>query len=82
MDVITDFVKILKLKRYSKSTIDSYRGHLLLAKSYFGNKTFKLIRDGALFEFVYHPVYSKNISASYYEPYNKPGTGRLPLKRK
>ena len=59
MDVITDFVKILKLKRYSKSTIDSYRGHLLLAKSYFGNKTFKQIRDGELFEFVHHPVDSK-----------------------
>ena len=82
MDIITNFVKILTLKRDSQSTIDSYRSHLLLTKSHFGNKTFKQIRDCELFEFVYHPVDSKNISASYCELCNKPGIGRLPLKRK
>ena len=82
MDITTDFVKILKVKRCSQSTMDSYRSHLLLAKSYFGNKTFKQIRDGELFEFIYHPVDSKNISASCCELCNKPGIGHLPLKRK
>ncbi len=32
MDTITDFVKILELKRYSKSTIDNYRSYINMLK--------------------------------------------------
>ena len=65
MDVITDFVKILELKRYSKQTISSYKGHLYMFNSHFNNKSFKSITDKEMFEFVYHIVSEKEISASY-----------------
>ena len=53
MDIITEFIKILELKRYSKQTINSYKGHLLLTKSHFNNKPFKSISDQELFDFIY-----------------------------
>ena len=31
MDTITEFIKILELKRYSKQTINCYKGHLTIA---------------------------------------------------
>lgn len=65
MDIITDFIKILELKRYSKNTIESYQSHLRLVRFHFNNKSFKLISDKELFEFIYHLVNVKNISASY-----------------
>ena len=65
MHVITDFVKILELKRYSKQTISSYKGHLYMLNSHFNNKSFKSITDKEMFEFVYHIVSEKEISASY-----------------
>ena len=65
MDVITDFVKILELKRYSKQTIASYKGHLLMVKTHFKTKSFNSISDEELFEFIYHLVTTKKISASY-----------------
>ncbi len=65
MDIVTEFVKILELKRYSKQTINSYKGHLLMVKSHFKGKPFKSISDEALFEFIYHLVNTKGISASY-----------------
>ena len=45
MDIISDFVKILVLKRYSKQTINSYKSHLHLTQSFFQNKPFKEITD-------------------------------------
>ncbi len=65
MDIITEFVKILELKRYSKQTINNYRRHLLLVKSYFNDRSFKSISDKELFEFIYYLVQTKKISASY-----------------
>lgn len=65
MDIITEFIKILELKRYSKQTINCYKGHLLLAKSHFNHKPFKSISDQELFGFIYHLVNIKGISASY-----------------
>lgn len=65
MSVIVDFVRILELKRYSKQTIASYKGHLLMVKSHFNDKSFKSITDKDLFEFIYHLVNTKGISASY-----------------
>jgi integrase/recombinase XerD len=64
-NTIADFIKILELKRYSRSTIGSYKSHLGMVKGHFKNKTFQEIRDEELFEFVYDLVMVKNISASY-----------------
>lgn len=65
MDIIAEFIQILELKRYSKQTINSYKSHLLLVKSHFNDKAFKSISDKELFEFIYHLVNTKGISASY-----------------
>ncbi len=65
MDIIAEFVKILELKRYSKQTINSYKGHLLMVKTHFNDRTFKQITDKELFEYIYHLVNTKGISASY-----------------
>jgi len=65
MDAVTDFVKILEIKRYSKKTIDSYQSHLRMVRSYFGNRGFNQMNDRELFEFIYHLVTVKEISASY-----------------
>jgi integrase/recombinase XerD len=65
MDVITDFVKILELKRYSRQTIVSYKSHLIHVQKHFKNTSLKKISDKDLFEFVYHLVKVKGISASY-----------------
>ena len=65
MQVITDFVKILVLKRYSENTINSYQSHLKLTKLHFEGKNFAEIKDDELFEFIYHLVNVKKISSSY-----------------
>lgn len=65
MDSITDFVKILELKRYSKNTVVSYQSHLKLTKLHFSNKSLKNITDKELFEFIYYLVKTKHISYSY-----------------
>lgn len=65
MSIIADFVKILELKRYSKLTIVSYKSHLYLTQRVFKNKPFKEITDKELFNFIYHLVEHKHISASY-----------------
>ena len=65
MNIIADFIKILELKRYSKSTIQNYQSHLRLTKFHFKNKHFREITDKELFKFIYHLVNQKNISASY-----------------
>ncbi len=65
MDIILEFVKILELKRYSKQTINCYKGHLQLTKNHINKKTFKSLSDKELFEFIYHLVKTKAISASY-----------------
>ncbi len=64
MSPITDFAKILELKRYSKSTIGSYVNSLKLLKLTV-KKPFKAIDDKEMFEFVYFLVNKKGISASY-----------------
>ena len=64
MDIITDFSKILELKRYSLQTINSYSSQIRLAKSYFKDRSFKLITDKEFFDFIYYLVKTKNISAS------------------
>lgn len=61
---IEDFQKILEIKRYSKQTILSYLSHLRLTQVYYNNKSFAVIKDRELFEFVYHLVNTKRISAS------------------
>ena len=65
MDIITEFIKILELKRYSKQTINSYKGHLLLTKSHFNNKPFKSISDQELFDFIYDFFDSEFQSQNY-----------------
>ena len=65
MNPITDFVKILELKRYSRFTVACYRSHLKLIKMHFDNNPLKIISDQDLFEFIYYLVKIKNISASY-----------------
>ena len=65
MDFITEFIELLELKGYAKQTINSYKGHLLLAKSHFNNRPFQSISDQELFRFIYHLVNIKGISASY-----------------
>lgn len=65
MDAVTDFVKILTLKRYSNNTITSYKSHVLYAKQFFYPTPLKQVTDKALFQMVYFMVQHKNISASY-----------------
>jgi hypothetical protein len=49
-NAIVDFTRILELKRYSRSTIGSYKSHLGMVKGHFKNKTFQEIRGDELFE--------------------------------
>ena len=35
MQVVTDFIKILELKRYSRQTIVSYKSHLIQVQRHF-----------------------------------------------
>lgn len=65
MEVVTDFVKILELKRYSRQTIISYKSHLIHIQRYFKDIPLKKISDKDLFEYIYHLVKVKGISASY-----------------
>lgn len=65
MDSISDYIRILELKRYSKNTIESYYSHLKLAQAYFKNQPFKQITDEQWFEYIYYMVNVKKISASY-----------------
>lgn len=65
MDAITDFIKILELKRYSKQTIVCYNGHLQLVKKHFPSRSFQSLSDKELFKFIHHLVNTKKISASY-----------------
>lgn len=65
MNIITDFIKILELKRYSEQTINSYKGHLLFLRKHVKNKSFKQLTDRELFEFIHYLVRYNNISASY-----------------
>ena len=58
------FEKILLLKRYSKQTIDSYVSHLRMAQVFFDNKKFINISDKDWFNYVFHMVNTKHISAS------------------
>lgn len=65
MDIITEFIQFLELKGYAKQTINSYKGHLFLARSHFNNRPLKSISDQELFGFIYQLVNIKGISASY-----------------
>ncbi len=65
MDPITDFVRLLEIKRYSKSTIDNYKSQLFFAKLFLKDKSFKNASDQDLFELIYYLVHIKKISASY-----------------
>jgi len=62
---IQDFIKLLELKRYSNNTINSYQSHLKLAQLHFMGRNFVDLNDKELFEFIYHLVNIKKISASY-----------------
>jgi site-specific recombinase XerD len=64
MDTITDFVKILQIKRFSKQTIDSYKSQLQFLKLHLKNKSFKSATDQDLFDLIYHLVHIKKISQS------------------
>jgi len=65
MSDVTDFVKILKLKRYGSSTINSYSSHIGLVKGHFADRSLNKLKDQDLFEFVYFMVTTKGISQSY-----------------
>jgi len=65
MDPITDFVRLMEIKRYSKSTIDNYKSQLCFAKLFLKNKSFKDASDQDLFELIYHLVHIKKISEAY-----------------
>lgn len=61
---LDDFKRILEIKRYSKQTIASYLSHLKLVYIFFNYKSFQFIKDKDLFDYVYHLVNTKKISAS------------------
>ena len=65
MSDITDFIRILEIKRYSKQTIDNYKSQLHFTKLHLNGKALKDASDRDLFEFIYHLVHIKKISASY-----------------
>ena len=65
MSTITDFIRILEIKRYSKQTIDNYRSQLQFTQLHLNGKALKDASDRDLFEFIYHLVHIKKISASY-----------------
>ena len=64
IEPLLHFEKILFLKRYSKQTIDSYISHLRMAKGFFDDKKFIQITDKEWFNYVFHLVNTKKISAS------------------
>lgn len=80
---LESFKEILQLKRYSNQTIDSYLSNLKLAQVFFNNKSFLSINEKEWFNYVFHLVNTKKITAStqrqivgsinlfYKEMYNK-----------
>ena len=65
MDSITDFIKILELKRYSKQTIANYKSQLEFLRLHLKNKSLKSAHDQDLFDLIYRLVHVKKISPSY-----------------
>lgn len=61
---IAHFVEILRVKRYSQSTIDSYKAALQLVFNRF-KKPIKDITETELHQFIYSYIHHKNISDSY-----------------
>ena len=53
MEVVTDFVKILELKRYSRQTIISYKSHLIHVQRNFKDIPLKNISDKDLYIYFY-----------------------------
>ena len=64
MKIIDDFINLLKLKRYSENTIETYKNVLVQTYNFF-KKPFKDITDKDLWVFISHFVNEKNISSSY-----------------
>ncbi|MEZ5035303.1 MAG: tyrosine-type recombinase/integrase [Chitinophagaceae bacterium] len=61
---ITDFVKILEVKRYSLNTIKAYESVVKLARSYF-QKPLHDVSEDQLHQYFYELIHSKNISIAY-----------------
>jgi integrase/recombinase XerD len=61
---ITDFVKILEVKRYSINTIKLYSSVIKLAEGYF-DKPLESVSDDDLHNYFYHLVHFKKASYSY-----------------
>lgn len=64
MKIIDDFVNLLRLKRYSPNSIETYKNVLIQTNHYF-KKPFRDITDRDLWHFVSYMVNDKKISASY-----------------
>ncbi len=65
MKAITDFVRILEIKRYSRQTIDSYKSNLQLLEVHYHPQQLSELSDQQLIQFIYHLVHTKQISSSY-----------------
>ena len=65
MKIIDNFINLLKLKRYSENTIETYKNVLVQTYIFF-KKPFKDITDKDLWVFISRFVNEKNIS-SYYQ---------------
>lgn len=61
---IVHFVEILKVKRYSQSTVNAYRSALFLVKNRF-KKPLENITESELHKFIYDYIHQKKISDSY-----------------
>ena len=60
MDIITDFVIILEVKRYSPNTIKTYSSFVSLVKEHF-KKPLNKVSEQDLYEYVHNLIYHKKI---------------------
>lgn len=61
---VSDFIKILEVKRYSTNTIKTYSSFVSLVKAHF-KKPLDKVSEQDLYEYIYNLIHHKKISFSY-----------------
>lgn len=64
-DLLNKYTNWMEVKRYSKSTIESYTNALLVFFSYFNSKDVEQITNQDIMDFNTHYVLKRNLSATY-----------------
>jgi len=65
MEYITQYEKLLRIKRYSKSTIKTYTGHVKNFIKYFKKSDVQKLNEENIFRYLEHKIVDENISFSH-----------------